>query len=331
MDNMILSVKNLVTEFKTSEGKITAVNNVSFDVKKGEVLGIVGESGCGKSVTSLSIMRLISKPNGMISNGQIIFDNKDILKMNDKEIRRIRGNEISMIFQEPMTALNPVYTIGFQIGEALGLHTNLEGKNIRKKCIELLKTVKIPRAEKVIDEYPHQLSGGMRQRVMIAMAISCNPKLLIADEPTTALDVTIQAQILEIMKSLIKEFDMSIIFITHDLGVISEMADRVVVMYAGKVVEEASVKNIFENPLHFYTRGLMASRSSSLKKGDKLQCIQGMVPSLHNMPKGCAFEPRCDYAIEKCKNKMPELLECEKDHKVRCWVIQQKAGDNYEG
>ncbi|MPN00685.1 Oligopeptide transport ATP-binding protein OppD [bioreactor metagenome] len=251
--------------------------------------------------------------------------------MSDKEIRLIRRNEISMIFQEPMTALNPVYTIGFQIDEVLGLHTNLEGKNIRKKCIELLKTVKIPRAEKVADEYPHQLSGGMRQRVMIAMAISCDPKLLIADEPTTALDVTIQAQILEIMKGLIKELDMSIMFITHDLGVISEMADRVVVMYAGKIVEEASVKDIFENPLHFYTRGLMASRPSTLKKGDKLQCIQGMVPSLNDMPKGCAFEPRCEYAMGKCKNEMPDLLEFHKGHKVRCWVIQQKEGDNYEG
>ncbi|CCQ98581.1 oligopeptide ABC transporter (ATP-binding protein) [[Clostridium] ultunense Esp] len=330
MDNIILSVRRLVTEFKTSEGKVIAVNDVSFDVEKGKVLGIVGESGCGKSVTSLSIMRLVPKPNGIISNGQIIFDNKDLLKLDDKDIRSIRGNEISMIFQEPMTALNPVFTVGFQISEALELHTGLKGENVRKKCIELLEIVKIPRAKKVIDEYPHQLSGGMRQRVMIAMAISCNPKLLIADEPTTALDVTIQAQILDLMKNLIDELDMSIIFITHDLGVISEMADMVVVMYAGKIVEEASVEKIFENPLHFYTKGLMNSRPSLLKKGDKLQCIQGMIPSPFNMPKGCAFEPRCNYSIDKCKVEMPDLLECEKGHKVRCWVAHQKVGDNHE-
>lgn len=327
MNDIILSLRNLVTEFRTSDGKVTAVNDVSLDVERGKVLGIVGESGCGKSVTSLSIMGLIPKPNGIISNGEIIFNDIDLLKLENKEMRNIQGNDISMIFQEPMTALNPVFTVGNQIGEVLELHTDLKKKEIREKCIELLKIVKIPRPEKIIDEYPHQLSGGMRQRVMIAMAIACNPMLLIADEPTTALDVTIQAQILELMRDLIKERNMSILFITHDLGVISEMADRVIVMYAGKVVEEANVYDIFENPLHFYTKGLLNSRPSSLKKGDQLQCIQGMVPSLYNMPKGCAFEPRCTAAIEKCKNLMPELLECGNNHKVRCWVAQEKVGE----
>lgn len=331
MDDYILNIENLVTEFVTIEGRVKAVNDVSFNVRKGKILGIVGESGCGKSVTSLSVMRLIAKPNGIISAGSIYFEGRDLLKLSDKGMRKIRGNDISMIFQEPMTALNPVYTIGLQIGEVLELHQNLRGKENRDKCIKLLKKVGIPRADKVVDEYPHQLSGGMRQRVMIAMALSCNPKLLIADEPTTALDVTIQAQVLELMKNLIEEYNMAIMFITHDLGVIAEMADDVIVMYAGKVVEEASVENIFYCPMHFYTQGLMDSRPSLIQKGEKLKCIKGMVPSLNNMPKGCAFEPRCEAAIEICKEKMPELIECKDGHKVRCWVAQKKAGGNYGG
>ncbi|WP_427338237.1 ABC transporter ATP-binding protein [Caloranaerobacter sp. DY30410] len=325
MSEILLKVEGLKTSFNTSHGKITAVNDVDFVVKKGKVLGIVGESGCGKSVTSLSVMRLVPKPNGFIEKGKIFFDGKDLLKLFEDEMRMLRGNEIAMIFQEPMTALNPVFSIGDQIGEVLELHLNLKGKQNREKCIELLKMVGIPRAEKVIDEYPHQLSGGMRQRVMIAMALSCNPKLLIADEPTTALDVTIQAQVLDLIRKLKDEFKTAIMFITHDLGVIAEMADDVVVMYAGKIVEEANVIDLFKNPKHPYTIGLLNSRPSLIGKDEKLKCIRGMVPSLFNMPKGCAFEPRCDYAMDICKEKMPELVEIKSGHKVRCW-LHSKGG-----
>lgn len=329
MENLVLDVKNLVTEFKTEEGRVKAVNDVSFKVKKGKILGIVGESGCGKSVTSLSIMRLLSEKSSIISGGEVLFQDKNLLNLSNKEMRSIRGNEIAMIFQEPMTALNPVFTIGFQIGEVLELHKGLKGKKNKEKCIELLKRVGIPRAEYVLDEYPHQLSGGMRQRVMIAMALACNPKLLIADEPTTALDVTIQAQVLEIMKSLVDEYGMSVIFITHDLGVIAEVAEDVVVMYSGKVIEETSVQEIFNNPMHCYTEGLMNSRAAIAKKGERLNCINGMVPSLNNMPKGCAFEPRCKKAMSICKERMPELLEVKDGHKVRCWAVEVEKGDEH--
>lgn len=327
MENIVLEVNNLVTEFKTEEGRVKAVNDVSFQVKKGKILGIVGESGCGKSVTSLSIMRLLSEKNSIISGGEILFQHKNLLKLSNKEIRSIRGNEIAMIFQEPMTALNPVFTIGFQIGEVLELHKGIKGKKNKEKCVELLRRVGIPRAEYVVDEYPHQLSGGMRQRVMIAMALACNPKLLIADEPTTALDVTIQAQVLELMKSLVDEYGMSIIFITHDLGVIAEIAQDVVVMYSGKVIEEASVQEIFDNPLHCYTEGLMSSRAAIAKKGERLKCISGMVPSLNNMPKGCSFEPRCKNSMPICREKMPELVEVKHGHKVRCWAVEGEKGE----
>lgn len=322
---VLLEVKGLKTSFNTTEGKITAVNDVSFTVHEGKVLGIVGESGCGKSVTSMSIMRLLSKETGIIEAGEIIFDNKDILKLSEKEMKKIRGNKIAMIFQEPMTSLNPVFTIGHQIGESLKIHQGLKGKKNRDKCVEMLSLVGIPRPEKIVDEYPHQLSGGMRQRVMIAMALCCDPKLIIADEPTTALDVTIQAQVLELMKKLRGEFNTSIVLITHDLGVIAEMADEVVVMYAGKIVEECSVKYIFEDPKHPYTRGLLYSRAENVAKGQKLYSIPGMVPSPGNMPVGCSFNPRCDKCMDICKKSMPELVEVENGRKVRCWLYSERG------
>lgn len=320
MSDLLLKVSGLVTSFKTSNGIMRAVNDVDFTIKKGKVLGIVGESGCGKSMTSLSIMGLVPQPNGFIENGEILFNGVNLLTLSEREIQAIRGNEIAMIFQEPMTALNPVFKIGWQIGEALEIHKNIKGKENTEKCIELLKTVGLPRPEKVINEYPHQLSGGMRQRVMIAMALSCNPKLLIADEPTTALDVTVQAQVLDLMKSLKDDFETAILFITHDLGVIAEMADDVVVMYAGKVMEETGVENIFDEPLHPYTIGLLNSRPERIKKGEKPVCIPGMVPSPSDMPKGCAFNPRCAKCMDICKDKMPELTEVKPHHKVRCWL-----------
>lgn len=326
---IILSVKNLVTKFGQKEKQVTAVNDVSFDVEKGKVLGIVGESGCGKSVTSLSIMQLISFSGGTITDGKIIFDRKDLLTLQDKDMRKIRGNSIAMIFQEPMTALNPVFSIGYQMIEILQLHLGMSKKEAREYAIELLKKVRIPRAEKIIDEYPHQLSGGMRQRVMIAMAISCNPKLLIADEPTTALDVTIQAQVLELMQELVEELGMSIIFITHDLGVIAEMAQDVAVMYAGRIVEKASVSKIFDNPHHPYTRGLMRSRPSLAAKNTKLNCIRGMVPSLSELPPyGCVFAPRCDIAGECCALTTPELKwnSVDNTHAVRCHYAHRETG-----
>ncbi len=319
MVDSVLAVHDLITQFNTFDGTVTAVNGVSFKVDKGQVLGIVGESGCGKSVTALSIMRLIDKTNGKIAGGSVILDGKeDLLRLSEDDMRRIRGNQISMIFQEPMTSLNPLFTVGNQLGEALSLHLGLKGQENRAHCIELLKKVQIPRADKIVDEYPHQLSGGMRQRVMIAMALSCNPKLLIADEPTTALDVTIQAQVLELMKDLIRDHSMAVMFITHDLGVIAEMADSVLVMYGGRVVEEASTRALFEKPLHPYTVGLLNSRPSFVAKGTKLSCIPGMVPSLNQMPKGCAFAPRCEFATEECGKQMPELAQRKPEHKVRC-------------
>ena len=326
MSDILLEVEGLKTTFKTSQGVVKAVDNVNFKIKKGKVLGIVGESGCGKSVTSLSVMRLVPKPNGYIEEGKILFNNKDILKLSEPQMRLLRGNDIAMIFQEPMTALNPVFTIGYQIGEVLELHQDLKGKENRKRCIKLLDLVGIPRPEKVVDEYPHQLSGGMRQRVMIAMALSCNPQLLIADEPTTALDVTIQAQVLDLMRKLKDEFNTSVMFITHDLGVIAEMADDVIVMYAGKVVEECSINDLFKNPIHPYTVGLLNSRPELIGKGEKLTCIKGMVPSPLDMPKGCAFAPRCEHTIDICNERMPDLVEIKQGHKSRCWLHNKGGG-----
>lgn len=323
MSEDLLEVKNLKTYFYTEEGTVRAVDDVSFKIKKKETLAVVGESGCGKSMTAMSIMRLIPSPPGKIEGGEIIFEGKDILKMNKNEIRHIRGNQISVIFQEPMTSLNPVFTVGNQIEESLMLHKGLDKKEARKVAIDMLKLVRIPRAEKIVDSYPHELSGGMRQRAMIAMAISCNPKLLIADEPTTALDVTIQEQILEIMRDLKERLGTSIMFITHDLGVVAEMADYVMVMYAGKVVEEAPVLELFKNPLHPYTRGLLKSKPIINKFQDRLYSIPGQVPNPLHMPEGCYFNPRCEKAKDICRNKIPELREVCPGHKVSCFLCEE--------
>jgi oligopeptide/dipeptide ABC transporter ATP-binding protein len=327
MEN-VLEVKNLVTEFKTSKGTVRAVDDISFNVKKGKVLGIVGESGSGKSVTSLSVMGLLPKTTGKIHSGEVNFNGVDLTKLKESEIRKIRGNKIAMIFQEPMTALNPVFTIGWQIGEVLEIHQNLRGSKKREAIIDMLRLVKIPNPEKVINDYPNELSGGMRQRIMIAIALCCKPELLIADEPTTALDVTIQAQILELMKELREELSTSIMLITHDLGVIAEMADDVVVMYKGKVLEECSVEELFKNPQHPYTKGLMQSRPENFIKGEKLFFIPGMALSAFDNVTGCAFASRCQHCMDICKEDMPKLDEIVSGHKVRCWLY--KAGDNNE-
>ena len=304
----LLEVKDLKTEFHTQDGVVHAVNGVSFSVDEGETLGLVGESGCGKSVSVLSVMRLIPQPPGKITSGQVLFQGRDLLKVDDEEIRSVRGNKIAMVFQDPMTSLNPVLTIGTQIGEALELHLGMTKDQARKRSVELLKMVGIPEAEGRLDDYPHQFSGGMRQRVMIAMALSCSPQLLIADEPTTALDVTIQAQIVDIVKRLKNELGMAIIWITHDLGVIAGLADRINVMYAGYVIETAPVKEIFANPLHPYTLGLLASipRLDASRKS-KLTPIDGLPPDLIEMPKGCPFYDRCTYRTERCAKDNPAL------------------------
>jgi len=323
MPEPLLIVRNLKTYFYTEDGVVKAVDGVDFEVYEGETLGIVGESGCGKSVTSLSIMRLLDE-KGRIVDGEVIFRGKNLLELPEDEMRRIRGNEIAMIFQEPMVALNPVYTIGDQIIEAITLHQNVDEHEARKMAIDLLRKVGIPEPEKRIDEYPHQLSGGMRQRAMIAMALSCRPSLLIADEPTTALDVTIQAQILELMKELQKEYGMAIILITHDMGVIAETADRVVVMYAGKVVEYADVRTLFNDPKHPYTYGLLTSIPRLDIEQEKLKSIPGVVPDPLNFPSGCRFHPRCEFFEKgKCDVSEPELVEVEKGHKVRCYFWEK--------
>jgi len=323
----LLKVEDLKTTFYTDEAVIRAVDGVSFNVRPGEVVGVVGESGCGKSVVSLSIMRLIKYPPGKIEGGQIYLEDQNLLSFSEQEMRRIRGNDIAMIFQEPMTSLNPVYKIGDQVSEAIRLHQGMESAAAWKEAGRMLELVGIPRPNEVLDNYPHQLSGGMRQRAMIAMALSCNPKLLIADEPTTALDVTIQAQILELMRDLKDRINTSIIFITHDLGVIAEMADHVVVMYAGKVVENTDVESLFNNPLHPYTSGLIKSKPRLEEEREVLDYIPGNVPNPGDMPEGCAFHPRCSEAMEVCSREMPDLLEPKPRHLVRCWLYQdQKIG-----
>jgi len=319
--SLLLEVKNLRTGFRTDDGYFTAVDNVSFKLERGKTLGIVGESGCGKSVTSLSIMRLVSTPPGKIESGEILFEGRDLLRLSEEEMRKIRGNEIAMIFQEPMTSLNPVFTIGNQIGEAIALHQKgLTKQDVRNKTIEMLRLVGIPEADKRVDEYPHQLSGGMRQRVMIAMALSCNPKLLIADEPTTALDVTIQAQILDLVRKLQREFNASMILITHDLGVVAETCDEVAVMYAGRIVEYGSVEDIFYRPKHRYTKGLLDSipHFETGQRRDRLQTIKGMVPSLLNLPKGCRFADRCPAAADDCRQADPPLIQMSEKHFAAC-------------
>jgi oligopeptide/dipeptide ABC transporter ATP-binding protein len=315
----LLQVKNLQTSFFTPEGEVRAIDGVSFAIDEGKTLGLVGESGCGKSVTSLSIMRLIPSPPGKIVGGEILYRGRDLLKLNNEEMRKIRGNEISMIFQEPMTSLNPVFTVGDQIGEAIRLHQGLGKKEARAKTIEMLRLVKIADPESRVDAYPHQLSGGMRQRVMIAMALSCNPSLLIADEPTTALDVTIQAQILELMKELQQKIGMALLLITHDLGVVAEQADDVAIMYAGKIVERSNTRAIFNHPLHPYTVGLLNSLpGAGAQKKKRLDAIPGVVPSPLNLPSGCRFRDRCPRAAEICAQVEPELVEEAAQHTVAC-------------
>jgi len=315
----LIHVKDLRTSFFTPEGEVRAIDGVSFAIDEGKTLGLVGESGCGKSVTSLSIMRLIASPPGKIVGGEIFYRGRDLLRLNNEEMRKIRGNEISMIFQEPMTSLNPVFTVGNQIGEAIKLHQGLGKKATRAKTIEMLRLVKIADPESRVDAYPHQLSGGMRQRIMIAMALSCNPSLLIADEPTTALDVTIQAQILELMKELQAKIGMALLLITHDLGVVAEQADDVAIMYAGKIVEKTSAPAIFARPLHPYTIGLLLSLpGTGGAKKKRLDAIPGMVPSPLNLPSGCRFRDRCPKAAGICAEGEPELLEKEAGHWVAC-------------
>ncbi|GFZ33787.1 dipeptide/oligopeptide/nickel ABC transporter ATP-binding protein [Clostridium zeae] len=320
----LLKVNELKICFHTSYGIVNAVDDVSFSIYEGRVLGIVGESGCGKSVTAMSILRLQDKSSGAVESGEIVFEDQNLLEFSEQKLKIIRGNKIAMIFQEPMTSLNPVFTIGAQIGESLKIHQKLKGIENKAKCIEMLELVGIPRADKVVNEYPHQLSGGMRQRVMIAIALCCNPKLLIADEPTTALDVTIQAQVIELMKEIRRKLQTSIMLITHDLGVIAEMADDVVVMYSGKIVEQCGVVDIFDNPKHPYTKGLLESRTENVEKGEILNCISGMVPSPVNIPKGCSFNPRCSSCMEVCRREKPPLIEIEQGHKVRCWLYGKK-------
>lgn len=316
----ILEVKQLNTSFFTDDGIIPAVDNISFHIDEGEILGVVGESGCGKSVTSLSIMGLVPNPPGKIVGGEIILNGEDLTKVTEKRMRQIRGNDVAMIFQEPMTSLNPVYTIGNQLVEAIRLHQKIDKKKAREKAIEIMKLVGLPRSEELLNEYPHQLSGGMRQRVMIAMAMICEPKLLIADEPTTALDVTIQAQILKLMRNLNKDFQTAIMLITHDLGVVAEVCKRVIVMYAGKIVEQGDVHSIFKNPKHPYTIGLIKSVPDVKQKVDKLYSIPGNVPRPGSIKTGCAFADRCEAALDRCRTDTPPLVDIGGEQMVRCFL-----------
>jgi peptide/nickel transport system ATP-binding protein len=323
MGERLLEVRGLKTHFFTDEGVVRAVDGVDLHVDKGETIGVVGESGCGKTVTALSVMKLIPMPPGRIVEGQIRYEGRDLLTLSAAQMRRVRGKEISMVFQEPMTSLNPVFTIGEQIAEAIRLHEGLGRKDALDKTVDMLKLVHMPNPERRIKEYPHQLSGGMRQRVMIAMALSCNPKLLIADEPTTALDVTIQAQILELLNELKAKLGMAVMLITHDMGVIAETAQRVAVMYAAKVVEEAPVKELFKEPLHPYTQGLLRSIPRidlAATKKLRLESIPGVVPSLIEPPVGCRFAPRCQYVEPAFREQEPLLKEVRPGHKVACWL-----------
>ena len=323
---MLLSVKNLSTEFPVKKGIVRAVEDVSFDVDQGEILAIVGESGSGKSVTSLSIMGLLAEP-GHVAGGSLEFEGKDLATLSEKQYRELRGNDMAMIFQEPMTSLNPVYRVGNQIVEAIRTHEKVSKAEAKDRAVDLLRTAGIPSPEARINDYPHQMSGGMRQRVMIAMALACNPKLLIADEPTTALDVTIQAQILDLLRRLRDDTGMAVLLITHDLGVVSETADRVVVMYCGQVVEEAEVRTLFDHPMHPYTLGLLKS-IPRLEDDDskRLYMIKGMVPNPLEMPPGCHFSDRCDSCMDICRTKVPELVDVD-GHKVRCFLYESADGE----
>lgn len=323
---MLLEVNNLKTEFQLKHGIVTAVDDMSFSIDKGEILAIVGESGSGKSVTSLSIMGLLQPP-GKTTQGEILFKGEDLMKKSNTEMQKVRGDQISMIFQEPMTSLNPVYRIKDQIMESILTHMKLSKKEALERTLQMLEIVGIPSPKERANDYPHQMSGGMRQRVMIAMAIACNPELLIADEPTTALDVTIQAQILDLLYHMREKFNMAVLLITHDLGVVSEAADRVIVMYCGQIVEEADVKSLFAKPLHPYTLGLLKSIPRlEDESSEPLYMIRGMVPDPMHMPQGCPFSDRCDQCMERCKREMPELIE--KDgHRVRCFLYQEEGGE----
>ena len=324
----LLEVKDLQTHFPTRAGLVRAVDGVSFYLDRGELLGLVGESGCGKSITALSIMRLIGQP-GRIVNGEILFDGKDLLKLSDAEMREMRGDDIAMIFQDPMTSLNPVYTVGEQIAEALRLHRKMSRKEAREATIEAMREVAIPDPARRLDDYPHQLSGGMRQRVMIAMALACNPKLLIADEPTTALDVTIQAQILELLDDLRKQRDLAVLLITHDLGVVAEVADRVAVMYTGRIVEESPVDELFARPKHPYTEGLLRSvpklTSDDVLRKERLETIEGVVPSPTDLPPGCHFAPRCVHRMPRCTDGRIPLYQLDGGVQVRCVLYDLAA------
>ncbi|MBA7617310.1 Oligopeptide transport ATP-binding protein OppD [subsurface metagenome] len=328
MQDVILDIRNLKTFFYTYDGVAKAVDGISYRLSRGEPLGIVGESGCGKSVSALSILRLIPDPPGRIVEGQIFFKETNLLELAYDRMREIRGNRISMIFQEPMTSLNPVFTVGNQIAEAFRLHQGLKRQEALEKSIDMLKLVNIPSPEKCVGQYPHELSGGMRQRAMIAMALACNPEILIADEPTTALDVTIQAQIIDLMLQLKEELGMAIILITHDLGIIAETVKRVIVMYAGKIIEEAPTRTIFKTPLHPYSQGLLQSMP---RLGDKvrlgrvrLEEIPGVVPSLYELPAGCRFSTRCSHAMEICRKEEPDLEEIDQRHFCRCWLTHKE-------
>ena len=320
----LLQVKDLRTYFFTDEGVVKAVDGISYDIEEGETLGLVGESGCGKSVSALSLLRLIPTPPGKIVGGEVVFEGVDLLKVDEDEIRHVRGNRIAMVFQEPMTSLNPVLTIGRQLTEALELHMKMDGAGAERRAVQLLDMVNIPEAATRVNDYPHQFSGGMRQRVMIAMALSCNPKLLLADEPTTALDVTIQAQVLEILARLSREFRTAVIIITHNLGVVARYADRVNVMYAGKIVESADAKTLYRNPKHPYTLGLLKSvpRLDEARKA-RLEPIEGVPPDLINLPQGCPFYPRCSFRIDRCAQEMPPLMKVEEKHYSACWEWQK--------
>ena len=322
---MVLEIENLQTHFFTPGGVVRAVDGVSYSVRAGETLGVVGESGCGKSVTALSILRLVTSPPGRIVGGVVRFEGRNLLEQSEQEMERIRGNNISMIFQEPMTSLNPLFKVGDQISEAIALHKGLTRRQAMAHAVEMLNRVSIPEPEKRAHAYPHQMSGGMRQRVMIAMALSCDPRVLIADEPTTALDVTIQAQILDLMRDLRRDFGTAIVLITHDMGVVAENADRVVVMYAGRKVEEADVDDLFDLPAHPYTKGLLAAipnlddATSDDRGRARLNEIKGMVPSLAHLPAGCSFAPRCGFASDRCRAAFPPLEELRPRHWVACW------------
>lgn len=328
-EDILLEVKGLKTFFFTEEGVVKAIESIDFVLYKSEVMGLVGESGSGKSVTALSIMGIVPDPPGKILEGEIIFRGQDLRKLSPAEMRRVRGNQIAQIFQDPMTSLNPVFTVGDQIGEAIMLHQQVSKKEARDKAIKIMSLVGIPSADERVDNYPFEFSGGMRQRVMIAMSLSCNPELLIADEPTTALDVTIQAQILELLKATSEEFDMSIILITHDMGVIAEMCDRVAVMYAGYIAEVGDIMTVFQTPSHPYTKGLLGAIPRPDAERDSLTIIRGSIPNLINPPSGCRFHPRCDYWIQGvCERNMPEIIVLEPGHNVRCHLyteIGQKA------